>query len=48
MDGIIDSLDLSLSKFQELVMDKEDCFAAVHVVTKRGTQIATELMFFAY
>ena len=48
LDGIIDSLDLSLSKFQELVMDKEDCFAAVHVVTKRGTQIATELMFFAY
>ena len=37
LDGVIDSMDMSLSKFQELVMDREAWRPAVHEVTKSGT-----------
>ena len=35
MDGIIDSMDMSLNKLQEIVKDRETWYAAVHGVAKR-------------
>ena len=40
LDGITDSKDVSLSEFQELVMDREAWRAAIHGVTKSWTQLS--------
>ena len=40
LDGISDSMDMSLSKLREIVKDREACFAAVHGVTKSWTRLS--------
>ena len=40
LDGITNSMDMSLSKVQEIVKDREACYAADHGIKKGGTQLS--------
>ena len=40
LDGITDSVDVNLSKFQGIVKDKRACCAAVHGIAKSRTQLS--------
>ena len=42
LDGITDSLDISLSKFQKIVKDRDTWRAAVHAVVKSQTQLSEQ------
>ena len=40
LDGITDSMDVSLSELRELVVDREAWHAVIHGVTKSGTRLS--------
>ena len=43
VDGIINAMDMSLSKLQEMVKDREVCHAAVHGITKSRIDVTEQL-----
>ena len=47
LDGITDSMDMSLNELQEMVIDREDWHAAIHGVTRSRTRLSdgNELLF---
>ena len=48
LDGITDSMDMSLSKLWEMVKDRDACYAAVHGVTDSTEQLNNNIIMFTH